>query len=115
MERILLTANNQAQVISQAAQELANGGLVIYPTETVYGVGVNATNNEAVSKLLRYKNRPAGRAISILVQSIFHAEQYVDINEQAQILYKTFLPGPITVISASKHNIDYHFLILIYC
>lgn len=93
-------------LIEKVIEVLSNGGLIIFPTETAYGVGVDATNSEAVSKLLEYKKRPEGKAISIAVDSEEMAEHYVDINKTAKNLYKNFLPGPLTVISKSKHIAD---------
>ncbi|HEX9817471.1 MAG TPA: L-threonylcarbamoyladenylate synthase, partial [Patescibacteria group bacterium] len=87
------------QVIMQAVTVLRGGGLVIYPTETVYGVGVEATNPEAVKKLLKYKSRREGKPLSIAVSNQAMAEQYVQLNEQARALYRQFLPGPYTIIS----------------
>lgn len=93
-------------VISRAAEVLNKGGLIIYPTETAYGVGVDATNSAAVSKLLEYKKRPEGKAISIGCFSKDMAEKYVEVNETAANIYQNFLPGPVTVISKSKGLVD---------
>ena len=87
------------KIVKQATQSLATGDLVIYPTETVYGVGVDATNQEAVKKLLKYKSRREGKPLSIAVADRPMAEQYVELNDQAKKLYKRFLPGPHTIIS----------------
>lgn len=81
---------------------LTAGDLLIYPTETTYGIGVDATNQEAVLKLLRYKARREGKPLSIAVTDEKMAALYVSINEEAHKLYQNFLPGPITVISAVK-------------
>lgn len=91
---------------NKAIEVLKKGGLIIFPTETAYGVGVDSTNTEAVTKLLKYKKRPEGKAISIAVYNKEMAKKYVEINSIAENFYKTFLPGPVTVISNSKHNTD---------
>lgn len=78
------------------------GGLVIYPSDTCYGAGVDATNQSAVLKLLKYKKRPQGKAISVAVDSLGTASQYVKINKTAKNFYKEFLPGAYTIISESK-------------
>src|SRR3989344_8426246 len=105
MKRVLLTGKNTESVLEEATGVLNRGGLIIYPTETCYGVGVDATNPDAVKKLLSYKERPEGKAISVAVADEAMAREYVDVNETAQNLYENFLPGPITVISESKHKI----------
>ena len=87
MKIIKLTENNLESVIKEAVLVLQNGGIVVYPTETVYGVGVDATNNSAVSRLLKYKNRPAGKAISVLVTDQAMAQQHVFINKTADNIY----------------------------
>lgn len=86
-------------VAQEAAVVLKAGGTVIYPTETVYGIGVVATNPAAVKKVLSYKSRREGKPLSIAVTDQTMASQFVEINDQAQTLYQRFLPGPMTVIS----------------
>lgn len=99
MEIIQVDQNNIDQIILATTKVLKAGGLVIYPTETCYGVGVNALDNTAVIKLIKYKKRPEGKAISIAVSDIEMAQKYVELNDSAKNIYKTFLPGPVTVIS----------------
>lgn len=84
---------------------LRKGGLIIFPTETTYGVGVDATNIKAINKLNIYKKRPAGKPYSVAVTDLSMAKKYVHINPSAENIYKTFLPGPVTVISNGKHNV----------
>ena len=100
-----LTLTNPS-ALPTAIQVLRAGGLVICPTETVYGLLADPTNPAAVDKLLRYKRRPSGKAISIAVNSQAMAGLYVTLNDQAQQLYHTLLPGPVTVVSASRHQVD---------
>jgi L-threonylcarbamoyladenylate synthase len=93
------------KIINETVKVFKNGGLVIYPTETCYGVGVDAENQNAVNNVLRYKRRPEGKPISIAVDSTSTAKKYVKINAEAQKIHKNFLPGPFTVISESRGNI----------
>ena len=90
-------------VVSDAVKVLKNGGLVIYPTETLYGAGVDATNEKAVKKLSLFKKRPAGKPFSIAVTDVGMAKKYSVINSSAVKIYNTFLPGPVTIISKGKH------------
>lgn len=87
------------EAIAEAVAVLKNGGLVIFPTETVYGAGVDATNQTAADKLLQYKSRREGKPLSIAVANQAMAEEYVELNEQARTLYQQFMPGPITIVS----------------
>jgi L-threonylcarbamoyladenylate synthase len=93
---------NDGKAVDLAVGVLKNGGLVIYPTETLYGVAVDATNSKAVKKLAEYKDRPLGKPYSIAVADQKMAEEYVELNGTAKNLYKEFLPGPLTIISKGK-------------
>lgn len=104
MQTIQLDQTNQSAAIKAAVKTLAQGGLVIYPTETVYGIGADATNQEAVDKLLAYKSRREGKPLSIAVTDLKMASQYVELNDQAKQIYQKFLPGPVTVVSKAKNN-----------
>ncbi len=94
------------KAINKAIEYLNNGEIVIYPTETCYGVGVDATNSNAVTKVLKYKKRPEGKAISVAVANKDMAETIVEINDTAKNIYSNFLPGPVTIISKSKNLVD---------
>ncbi len=85
---------------------LQNGGLIVYPTETAYGIGALATSKHGVTKLLAYKSRPTGKAISIATTGQKMASKYVVLNNVAKNFYKNFLPGPFTVISKSRGVVD---------
>jgi L-threonylcarbamoyladenylate synthase len=90
--------------INLVVENIKAGGLVIYPTETTYGIGVDPENTEAVNKLLKYKSRREGKPLSVAVSDQNMAERYVSINQQAQNFYQRFLPGPYTVVSKLKTN-----------
>lgn len=105
MKVISVQKTNKQEIIKETVKALKAGGLVIYPTETCYGAGVDATNQEAVNKLLVYKRRREGKAVSIAVSNQKMAQKYVILNETAQSLYQNFLPGPLTVISKSKGKV----------
>jgi len=98
--------SNDQKIVNEAVDVLNKGGLIIFPTETAYGAGVDATNETAVTKLLEYKKRPEGKAISVGVADLDMALKYVDLNNNAHNIYKEFLPGPVTVISKSKGKVD---------
>jgi len=93
---------NDKKAVGLAVATLKNGGLIIYPTETLYGVGVDATNPKAIKKLAEYKDRPLGKPYSIAVTNQKMAQGYVELNKTAKNLYQEFLPGPLTIISKGK-------------
>ncbi len=109
MQRIVLDLNQPqavAAALYQAVQVLAAGGLVIYPTETIYGIGADAESAAAIDKLLAYKGRREGKPLSVAVNSREMAADYVEINQQAAVFYERFLPGPYTVVSKSKGLVE---------
>jgi L-threonylcarbamoyladenylate synthase len=96
---------NDGKSVEAAVGVLKTGGLVIYPTETLYGIGADATNPEAIKKLSQFKDRPFGKPYSIAVTDREMAQEFVELNYSAKNLYKEFLPGPLTVISNGKHKV----------
>ena len=99
------STKESSKVIDVAIKALERGQLVFMATETVYIAAVDATNENAVKKLIAFKNRPFGKPFSVGVTDIKMAEKYVILNETARNLYKRFLPGPVTIISTGKHNL----------
>lgn len=93
------------QLIDTIRQVLADGGVIIYPTETSYGLGADATNPEAIEKLLAYKGNRLNKALSVAVADQTMAEAYIEINPIAANVFKTLLPGPVTVIAKSKGKV----------
>lgn len=105
MQIIQINENNLDDVIERAVKILRTGGIVIYPTETCYGIGVDATNQAAVDKILKYKTKRKGKPMSVAVTGKKMAEDYVEVNEIAANIYDNYLPGPITVVSTSKGKV----------
>ena len=97
------------QELDKTAQVLDNGGIVIFPTETVYGIGANAYNEEAVRKIYEVKNRPGEKPLSILVSGIDEIGKYAIIeNDIERKIINSFMPGPITIILKKKQGLfDY--------
>jgi tRNA threonylcarbamoyl adenosine modification protein (Sua5/YciO/YrdC/YwlC family) len=95
--------NPQEEPINQAAQELARGGLVIIPTETVYGIAANALNKQAVEKLSEIKKRPKDKPFSLHIDEKIKIEHFAkDIPISAYKLINKFWPGPLTVVLQAK-------------
>jgi L-threonylcarbamoyladenylate synthase len=97
--------NDKNSVINQTIETLKNGGLVVFPSDTVYGLLVDATNEKAVEKLIAFKNRPPGKAISVFITEEMLYEQ-VEVTDKSKSLLAHLLPGPFTVILPSKHKIS---------
>lgn len=89
--------------LKEPAQIIQEGGIVIFPTETVYGIGVNGLNETAIKKLYEVKQRPTNKPISLLVNSIEMIEKVAkDITEIEYDLIKRFFPGPLTIVLKKK-------------
>lgn len=102
MKQIKLTASSGQRIIRLAVEILSRGGLIIYPTETVYGLGADATSQAAVDRLLRFKGQRGRKPILIAVSDERMAGKYVKINAAARNIYRQFLPGPVAVVSLVK-------------
>ena len=88
-----------AAAINKAAEALIAGNLVAFPTETVYGLGADATSEEAVSKIYKAKGRPADHPLIVHVSSLNSISDWaVDIPEYAIQLARDFWPGPMTLV-----------------
>ena len=95
METIIYNLNQ----ITKAAQALKDGELVAFPTETVYGLGADATNEDAVKKVYQAKGRPSDNPMIVHVASVEMVEKYArEIPEKARQLMKKFWPGSLTII-----------------
>ena len=94
-----------ASAIAEAAEILRSGGLVAFPTETVYGLGGNATDASAATKIYAAKGRPSDNPLIVHIASPEDAEQYAVTNEVYYRLAKAFMPGPLTVILPKKDTV----------
>ena len=92
-------SNCTADTMRDAAVKLAHGALVAFPTETVYGLGADATNAQAVARIYEVKGRPADHPLIVHVAGIKHLNQWIsNIPEYAIELAREFWPGPMTLI-----------------
>jgi L-threonylcarbamoyladenylate synthase len=92
-------SNCTADALVGAAQLLKNGSLVAFPTETVYGLGADATNAEAVARIYQVKGRPADHPLIVHISDFDQLDQWIsDIPEYAISLARKFWPGPMTLI-----------------
>lgn len=91
--------------LASSAEILRNGGLVIFPTETVYGLGADATNPDATAKIYAAKGRPSDNPLIIHIAEPKDAELYAFTNSTYYSLAEHFMPGPLTVILPSKETV----------
>ena len=95
--------------LADCVQTLRKGGVIIFPTETVYGIGTNAYCEESVKKIYEVKQRPGEKPLSIMVGNAEEISKYAVIsNEIEEKIIKNFMPGPLTIILKKKTGIfDY--------
>ena len=99
---MIKNASEDEKEIQEAAEIIKNGGTVVFPTETVYGLGADGLNSEAVKKIFEAKGRPQDNPLIIHVSSKdlnLYAEEVPQI---ANKLVEKFWPGPLTIILKKK-------------
>lgn len=104
MENYIDLRNNKDYYkLQDIAKTIKAGGIVVFPTETVYGIGTNGLDEKAVKKLYEIKQRPKDKPISLLVSSIDMINKIAkDITKLEYKLIKAFFPGPFTIILKKK-------------
>ena len=98
-----LTNNIDYTKLKKPAEIIKSGGIVIFPTETVYGIGVNGLDEKAIKKLYEVKQRPLNKPISLLVSNMDMIKKVAkDITKLEYLLIEKFFPGPFTIILKKK-------------
>ncbi|NMF18822.1 threonylcarbamoyl-AMP synthase [Cloacibacillus porcorum] len=92
----------QRELTERGAEIIRAGGLVAFPTETVYGLGANALDAEAVKRIYETKGRPSDNPLILHVSSIAMTESLVEINWRARLLMEKFWPGPLSIVLPAK-------------
>lgn len=85
-------------MIDAAVTALRGGGLVIYPTDTIYGIGCDMMNKKALDKLNRLKNRPKNKPFSFICKDLSEASRYAQVTDIAYRVMRHALPGPYTFV-----------------
>ena len=89
--------------LQEPARIIKNGGIVVFPTETVYGIGTNGLDEKAIERLYKVKKRLLNKPISLLVSDMEMVEKLTkDITDMEYKLMETFFPGPLTIILKKK-------------
>ena len=97
--RILNWNDSPDTILTEAVECLRQGGLVVFPTDTLYGLGADATNDKAVRRLFKAKRRPLEGALPILIADIEQATELVrKMPNLALMLGSRYWPGPLTLV-----------------
>ena len=88
--------------VTDAVRVLRRDGLIVYPTETVYGLGADALSEYAVHRVYEVKGRPMGQPISVAVSDEEMIDAIAHVSDEAREFIREFLPGPVTVLLPVK-------------
>ncbi len=91
--------------IEEAKKIIEDGGVVVFPTETAYGLAADALDQDAVEKVYEAKQRPRSKGLTAIVDSLETAERYAKLSETEKKIVEEFMPGPITLVSEKKDNV----------
>ena len=98
---------HQSRQIEAAVRVLARGGLVVYPTETLYGLGADALDAAALLRLIDLKGRQAGKAIAVLISDLAMLDQIAaEVPAPARALMRRFWPGPLTIVLRARDTVS---------
>lgn len=105
MKYLEKVGNMKMEDIDLVATEIRNGKIAIFPTETVYGIGTSAFNEEACKRIYEIKQRPYDKPLIVLISDLEMLFEIVeDVNTIEKQLIEKFWPGPLTIIFGKKEN-----------
>ena len=99
---VIMKVNCQDKGIKKAVEIIENGGVIIFPTDTVYGIGCNPYDTNAVKKIYEIKSREKIKSLPVLASSIQIVKQISIIDEFTEKIVKKYWPGPLTLILKLK-------------
>lgn len=93
---------SESKNIKKAAEIIKKGGIVIFPTDTVYGIGAKFDDEKAINRIRKIKKTPIGQMYPVLVSNINQAKSLAKLERQAEKLAKKYWPGQLTIVVKSK-------------
>ncbi|HEX2792389.1 MAG TPA: L-threonylcarbamoyladenylate synthase [Candidatus Paceibacterota bacterium] len=106
MELIRLSDISLNEAAAKAAAVLRDGGIVLFPTDTLYGLAVDIANPDAVERLRQLKSRERRKPFSVIVPDVEHIEKHAELHSDARALAETHLPGALTLVLPAKRHIS---------
>jgi L-threonylcarbamoyladenylate synthase len=102
---LTLSLSDHATAFEAALAAIQSGGLVVYPTDTLYGMGCDATSEAAVKQLRALKRRDSAKPLSIIVSDFAMLSLYCELTPSQEKIVQELLPGPYTFILPLKHTL----------
>jgi len=102
----LKTGSGMEKILQKSEEALDSGDLIVYPTDTVYGLGADATSDEGVKKVYEAKSRPEENPISVIVDSLSMAERVASLDANEKKVIRKMFPGPLTIVSDSNSYVS---------
>ena len=100
---ILTSSGARGKDLKKAARILKNGGVVIFPTDTIYGIGCRFDNQSAISRIYRIKGSSKSQSFPVLVSDISQVKELARVTKTAEKLIGKYWPGGLTVVLPSRH------------
>ena len=91
-------SNPDISYIEKAVKVVRLGGVIVYPTDTVYGLGADALRISSIERLFKIKKRPLNKPVPVMVKDIEMAEEIAFIDDKTKMILKKIWPGPVTVV-----------------
>jgi L-threonylcarbamoyladenylate synthase len=91
--------------VAEAVKFLKEGKIIVYPTDTIYGLGCDALNEKAVERIIKIKKRNSGKPFSVIIKDIATSKKISFVDRQKEDIMKKLLPGPYTLILPGVKNI----------
>lgn len=101
----LSTDLSSSEIVQKTITVIQRNGAVVYPTDTVYGLGVNALREPAVERLFRMKKRPATKPVPVIVRDIAMAKELAFVDRRTERVLAAIWPGPVTVILKKRETV----------
>jgi len=106
MEVINISDLNEEKQLKKVVTVLEKGGLIVYPTETVYGLGVDATNENGLNKLWEFKGERGNKPVLVAVSGNKMAGELVDLNDLGKKVIQKYWPGSVAIVSKSLGKVS---------
>jgi len=106
MSAVIFRGKISKRMIDAAVEALAKGELIIYPTDTIYGIGCDMANPKALTKLNNLKKRPSKKPFSFICDGLSEISQYAKLSNSAHRVLRQVLPGPYTFVLPVNNSVS---------